>query len=74
MKFSRLLLAATVLALAAAPAAAQTTADPEIEQLLAIGGIAFGAVYGLRPLLTLRRTRLAEAHAPPRPSEESVAA
>jgi phosphatidylglycerol:prolipoprotein diacylglycerol transferase len=46
----------------------------QIEQLLAIGGIAFGAVYGLRPLLGMRHTRLAEAHAPPRASEESVAA
>jgi phosphatidylglycerol:prolipoprotein diacylglycerol transferase len=46
----------------------------QIEQLLAIGGIGFGAAYGLRPLLGMRRTRLAEAGGQPRPSEESVAA
>jgi phosphatidylglycerol:prolipoprotein diacylglycerol transferase len=47
----------------------------QIEQLLAVGGITFGAVYGLRPLLGMRRIRLAQARGqPPRPSEESVAA
>jgi phosphatidylglycerol:prolipoprotein diacylglycerol transferase len=46
----------------------------QIEQLMAIGSIAFGAVYGLRPLLRIRRTRVAEARGQPRPSEESVAA
>jgi phosphatidylglycerol:prolipoprotein diacylglycerol transferase len=46
----------------------------QIEQLLAAGGIGFGAVYGLRPLLRMRRTRLAEARGQPLPSEESVAA
>jgi phosphatidylglycerol:prolipoprotein diacylglycerol transferase len=46
----------------------------QIDQLLAIGGIAFGAVYGLRPLFGMRRGRVARARGQPRPSEESVAA
>jgi phosphatidylglycerol:prolipoprotein diacylglycerol transferase len=46
----------------------------QIEQLLAIGGVAFGLAYGVRPLLLMRRTRLAEARGQPRPADESMAA
>ena len=46
----------------------------QIEQLLAVGGVAFGLAYGSRSLLSMRRTQPAEARGQPRPAEESVAA
>jgi phosphatidylglycerol:prolipoprotein diacylglycerol transferase len=46
----------------------------QIEQILAMGAICFGVLYGLRPLLNRQRATLAEAAAPARRTEDSVAA
>ena len=46
----------------------------QIEQILALGAILFGLVYGLRPLLAVRHTGLAPGRGEPLPQEDSLAA
>jgi phosphatidylglycerol:prolipoprotein diacylglycerol transferase len=46
----------------------------QIEQILALAAIGFGLVYGLQPVVQLRRTRLAPRPGEPRPREDSLAA
>jgi phosphatidylglycerol:prolipoprotein diacylglycerol transferase len=46
----------------------------QIEQLLALAAIGFGLVYGLRPVVQLRRTRLAPGQGERRQREDSLAA
>jgi phosphatidylglycerol:prolipoprotein diacylglycerol transferase len=46
----------------------------QIEQILAVGAIGFGLVYGLRPVLRLRRAEPAPTHGEPQPRADSLAA
>jgi phosphatidylglycerol:prolipoprotein diacylglycerol transferase len=46
----------------------------QIEQILAVGAVGFGLVYGLRPVLRAGRAGLATARGEARPKEESLAA
>jgi len=46
----------------------------QIEQIVALGAILFGLVYGLRPLLAVRHTGLAPGRGEPLPQEDSLAA
>ena len=46
----------------------------QIEQILALGAILFGLVYGLRPLLAVWHTGLAPGRGEPLPQEDSLAA
>ncbi len=46
----------------------------QIEQILALGAIGFGLVYGLLPVLQLRRTAIAPGPGKPRQREDSLAA
>ena len=46
----------------------------QLEQLLAIGAVAFGAFYGLRPLLKVRRARLSAKSTRTAGAEDSLAA